>query len=292
MPSYETIAIVGVGLIGGSVGLAVREAGLAKQVVGIGRNEQRLNQAMRLGCVTTTTSSLAQGVSEAELVVICTPVDSIAKIAREAAKAAGEGTVLTDAGSTKASIVEAIESDFPDRREFVGSHPLAGSEKQGPEHARGDLFQNRACILTPTRRTDEQTLASVRQFWESLGCQILTLSPDAHDAALAATSHAPHVIASLLAAITDEKDIPLVAGGWLDTTRVAAGDAQLWKQILTNNRDHTLKVLHKFEKVLTSFCLALESEDDQEVVRHLAQGKSHRDAVGNRYPPGPRPAEP
>jgi prephenate dehydrogenase len=278
------VAIVGVGLLGGSIGLALRRRRIAKNVVGIGRRRSSLAKALALQCVTATTTSIARGVAEAQLVVVCTPVECIASHAAEAARHCSAGAIITDVGSTKRQIVAAAESalaQLDGRAAFVGSHPLAGSEKTGADAARADLFVDRVVVVTPSEQTPPAAADRVEAFWRSLGARTLRMSPDEHDAALARTSHLPHLVASALAAATPEELLPLTATGWQDTTRIAAGDADLWRQIFLSNQPHTLKALADFETVLSRFRAALESKDGALLLELLVEGKRRRDAVGS-----------
>lgn len=286
---FPTLTIVGVGLIGGSLGLAAKQRKIARRVIGVGRNPATLAKARNLGAVDEVTTDVASGVREADLVVVCTPVESIAAFVQEVAAHARPGTLVTDAGSTKGSLVKEIESHLRKRKsavEFVGSHPMAGSEKNGAEHGRADLFERRAVIVTPTKNSRPTAVERICEFWSSLGARILQMSPAEHDRAVALISHVPHVIAAALAAGTPSDCWPLVAGGWLDTTRIAAGDPELWRQILTQNRSHTLKGLAQFEKVLKALRESLESENDAKLLKLLQAGKNARDAVGSRYSAG------
>jgi prephenate dehydrogenase len=188
-------------------------------------------------------------------------------------------------GSTKANIVAALDHEFAKHKargvSFVGGHPLAGSEKTGPEHARGDLFEGRAVVVTPSRRTNTAACETVERMWRELGARVYRKSPAAHDRAVAAISHVPHVVASALAAATNKGDLPLVAGGWLDTTRVAAADPELWRQILVDNRADVLKALGEFETVLAALREALARDDQKRLIELLAAGRRNREAVGN-----------
>lgn len=285
MRERQTVAIIGVGLIGGSIGLALRRRKLAGRIVGIGRRRSSLAKALECKCVTETTTSIARGVAEADFVVVCTPVELIAETIAEAARHAPAGAMLTDAGSTKEAVVAKCEAMLIaanlDPSRFVGSHPIAGSEKTGATAAVADLLDGRAVVVTPTTATAATTTSAVEKFWKSLGANVVQMSPAVHDAALARTSHLPHLVASALAAATPESLLPLTGTGWSDTTRVAAGDAELWRQILATNAVPTLKALADFERVLSRLRTALESGDGAELARILAEGKSRRDALGS-----------
>jgi prephenate dehydrogenase len=281
MKHWDTVAIVGVGLIGGSIGLALRERKLARRVVGIGRRPEGLRKAIAAKAVDQTSQDLAAGVRDAELIVVCTPIDSIAEHVRQAAAACPAGALLTDAGSTKATIVRQLNGALPSSVAFVGSHPLAGSEKTGCAFARADLFNGRVVVVTPTRKTGESDQPRTAYFWSALGATVMTMSPAAHDRALAATSHLPHMIAAALARSTVAADRPLTAGGWRDCTRIAAGDAELWSQILSDNSDNVLKALDRFEKSLAAFRSGLKRGNQRRLKQLLAEAKQIRDAVGS-----------
>ena len=282
---FDTIAIIGVGLLGGSVGLAVRERHLAKRVVGIGRDLARLREAENRGAATEVTIDLAAGVRDANLVIICTPVETVVDFVRQIAPIVDKGTLITDVGSTKATIVAGADKVLADGKglwaSFVGSHPLAGSEKNGALFARADLFEERTVVVTPSDDTNAAAADTIERFWQALGAQTVRVAPLVHDVAIAATSHLPHLVASALAAATPANDLPLAAAGWSDTTRIAAGDVELWRQILLDNRVHTLNALSRFEKVMAEFRAALEANDSAALLRLLTQGKRNRDFVGN-----------
>lgn len=281
MQPWNSVAIVGVGLIGGSIGLALRERKLAGEVIGIGRRQASLSKAKDLGAITSATLKLKEGVAGADVVIVCTPVAEIAGFLLQAAATAPEQAILTDAGSTKATIVAAVEKKLPRSRRFVGSHPLAGSEKTGAQFARADLFEGRVVVITPTRKTKPDDKQAVADFWSALGATVMVMSPDAHDKALAATSHVPHVAAAAVARQTIAADLPLTASGWRDLTRIAAGDPELWTQILLENRGHVLKSLVAFEKTMAAFKSAIQRGDRRKLRQLLADGKRVRDALGN-----------
>lgn len=282
---FENVAIIGVGLIGGSIGLALAKRKLAGRIVGIGRTPSSLERALRLGCVQEISTSVAVGVKQAELVVVCTPVERIAEHVAEVGRYCPDDCVITDAGSTKADWIgraeAALSERFSGRLPFVGSHPIAGSEKTGPEAADAELFQDRVSVVTPTEHSDERVTETICSFWQALGSRVVRMSPDEHDAALAYSSHLPHVVAAALAAATPIDALDLTGGGWQDSTRIAAGDPELWRQILLSNRLCTLKAVADFERVLVGFRAALESQDAAAMMRLLAEGKRRRDALGS-----------
>jgi prephenate dehydrogenase len=275
----RTLAIVGVGLIGGSVGLAVRRPGGGTHVVGVDRDDNALRCARERGAVDEARSDFPAAVAAADLVLFCTPVDSIASQVLAAASACRPGTVLTDAGSTKAAIVDAVESHLPASVAFVGGHPLAGSEKQGPEYADPALFRDRVVVLTPTATSDEQAVARVAAFWESLGARVRRMSPDAHDRALALTSHLPHLVAAALAGVLPPELAGLTASGFRDTTRLAASNPELWSAILDANREAVLDALALFQGQLREFRRALEAGDRDAVRAALEAGGRARSAL-------------
>ncbi len=281
MNEYDTVGIIGVGLIGGSIGLALRERGLARHVIGFGRNAQRLAEATRLGALTSSTTNLSHGVRDAQVVVVCTPVQQIVDFVQQAGRVCAAGTLITDAGSVKSAICRTLEGSLIGRGHFVGSHPMAGSEKSGAAHASPDLFDGSVTIVTPTENTPSDKVEQTEAFWMSLGSRVVRMAPDQHDQAVAGISHLPHAVAAVLAAMTDEQYLGLVASGWRDTTRVASGDAELWRQIFFDNRAHTLQALDKFAKVLAAFRDALAEEDTARLLAILEAGKQNRDSVAN-----------
>lgn len=287
MAEFDTVAIVGVGLIGGSIGLAVRERKLARQVIGIGRSEERLDHAKRLGAIDAGTTLLAQGVAEAQLVVVATPVDAVADLVSQVAGNCANRSLITDAGSTKAHIVKTVEQLLVDRRDgprFVGSHPLAGDHRTGVEFARSDLVDGRKVIVTPTDKTHRAAVVEVGGFWQSLGAEVVVMSPSEHDEALAATSHLPHLIAAALALSTPKDLLPLAASGWRDTTRIAGGDPGLWRAIFASNREELLASLKRFDCWVADLREVLTLGQDDRLLRMLERAKwmkENRDALGD-----------
>lgn len=281
MKPLRCVAIVGVGLIGGSIGMALRKRGLAESVVGIGRRQESLRVARRVGAITHTTVDMAKGVTEAELIVVCTPVGRIAEDVRAVAEHCPPDTLITDAGSAKQGIVAALDGQLPRGCRFLGSHPLAGGEKAGPAHASADLFEGRVAIITPTRNTRAEDFDLLEDFWSSLGSMVMQMPPEEHDRALALTSHLPHAAAAVLATMVPENCFRLTGAGFIDTTRVAAGDPDLWLQIFLANRENLLKVLHQYQAELNGLVSALTTSDTQKLHEILTRAKKNRNALGN-----------
>jgi prephenate dehydrogenase len=275
------LTIVGVGLIGGSIGLAARRRKLAGRVVGVGRSRTALDTARQLGAIDEGCLDLGEGVRRAELIVFCTPVDLISEQVITAGSSCRPGALLTDAGSTKGAIIRAINGGLQTGVSFVGGHPLAGSEKRGPEHADADLFQGRVTVVTPTAQTDPAALERLIAFWKALGSRVTIMDPDEHDRALAFTSHLPHLLASALAGVLPPEMRDLTATGFRDTTRIAAGDPSIWTGILLQNRAAILDALGGVQDRLDEFKAALEAGNAAAVDALLTRGKRNRDALGN-----------
>jgi prephenate dehydrogenase len=283
-----TVAIVGVGLIGGSIGLALRTRELASEVIGVGRDLTTLESAIQKGAISRATTELESGVLEADVVVVCTPVSRIADDVRRAAEAAPGHVLVTDVGSSKRQIVEAIERHARSAAVFVGAHPLAGSERRGVDHARADLFLDRVCVLTPTARTRPDRSRRVHAFWSSLGCRIVEMSPSEHDEVVAYTSHLPHALAAALASSVPTDWLPLAAGAFRDGTRVAAADTGLWTAIFRDNRGPLLKALGTVQECLDAFKYALMTDDEEAIRRWWDSARERRDFF-NRQLATPEP---
>ncbi len=277
----DTLTIVGVGLIGGSIGLAARKRGIARHIIGVGRDAGSLQRARQTGAIDWFTLDLLEGVRPADIVVFCTPVDKIARQAEQAAAAFKKGALVTDAGSTKANIVRDLESRLPAGVHFVGSHPLAGSEKRGSDHANAELFNGRITVVTQTARTDRNALERAQEFWKALGSEVHVLDPETHDHALALTSHLPHLVASTLAGIVPPQWRPFAATGFRDTTRIAAGDPALWAAIFRENALAMCDALQRCTDRLNEFRKAIMNDDDATLIELLSYAKRVRDALGS-----------
>jgi prephenate dehydrogenase len=278
---WPTVAIVGVGMIGGSIAAALRARRLADRVIGVGRSAASLAAAKRQGLVDEVATNVA-AVAAADLVVVATAVGSIPALLDQVDAVVRPGTLLTDAGSTKKSIVAAWEKRRRSRRgRFVGGHPIAGSHRRGPDAADARLFEGRVTVVTPVAATPAADTESVAGFWSALGSTVFMMPPREHDRLLAMTSHAPHVIAAAIAAATPAEARRLTAGGWRDTTRIAAGDPDLWADILLDNAGDVAKALSRIAAVTEKILAALESGDRRRLVSLLKRAKEDRDAVGS-----------
>ncbi|HEY2892948.1 MAG TPA: prephenate dehydrogenase/arogenate dehydrogenase family protein [Pirellulales bacterium] len=290
MPRYDCVAISGVGLIGGSVGLALGEKKLAREIVGFGSRPATLEAALAVGAITRGASDVRSAVAAAQVVVVCAPVGAIVDQVRQIAPHCSPGTLITDAGSTKAEIVAAIEQlacekSWPAGVAFVGAHPLAGNDKRGPQHADATLFAGRLVVITPTSSANPQAVRQITDFWQALGAITREMSPEEHDRALSMTSHLPHLLAACIASATPAEFLPLTASGWQDTTRIAGGDPAMWRQIMLANRENLLAAFDRFVSGLDQWRRALETADGPSLENLLAEAKRVRDSANG--PAGP-----
>ena len=273
-----TLSIVGVGLLGGSIALACKGRRLAGRIVGCDPSADALRRAKARGMLDETTADACQAVSRATLAVFCAPVDRLADVIGSCADSCRPGTLLTDVGSTKSALVRRIAGRLPAGVSFVGSHPLAGSEKAGPDHARSDLFEGKLVVITPAGEPPA-AVSAVSGFWKALGARIETMSPEQHDEALAVTSHLPHLVASVLAGVLPLEWKRLTATGFRDTTRLAAGSPDLWRAIFLSNQPALLDALDGFTAHLERFRQAIAKGDGETVRLLLEQGKYIRDSL-------------
>lgn len=282
---WQRVCIIGVGLLGGSIGLALRRRRLAERIVGVGRSLPRLETALRRGAIDVASDDILEGAKDADLVIACVPVKSIVDTLEQASTVALPNAILTDVGSTKQSIVRAAAGRLSDHQ-FVGSHPIAGGHHSGVEHAVGTLLEGATVVITPTEATDPALVARISDFWESMGARMYQLSPAEHDSALAISSHLPHMVASALAITTPHELIPFVGKGWMDSTRIASSNPQLWRQILEENHGPALQALKKFATICGTWIDALERSDFDQVEQLLKTGKATREAVASRHSVG------
>lgn len=277
---FNKVVIYGVGLLGGSLGQALLHHGITEQVVGLGRSSAPLEEARRLGAISAMATlapgpddqeeSLAESLSGADLVVLCTPVEHIRSALPAIGRLAPAGCIITDVGSTKARIVEAGESAVADRHgevAFVGCHPMAGSDRSGVAHSRPDLFHQATVYLTPTRQSDQSAVARLSLLWRSLGSRIILCRPERHDELASLTSHMPFIAATsvvqALASSDEDRNLlrAVVAGGFRDTTRIAKGHPEMWRDILRDNRSEVLGRIQALRQVLDCLEKALDPAD-------------------------------
>jgi prephenate dehydrogenase len=236
--NFGTVAILGPGLIGGSLALALAERGLAKRLMIYARSPHALDAIRTAGIDAELTGNPSEAVAEADVVILCVPIEAMAGLVHEFRDALKPGALVTDVGSVKGSVVRDIEPLLEDRALWIGSHPMAGSEQAGFAAARADLFEGATVILTPTKQTARNAQRRAEKFWTALGSNLAILSPEKHDQIVAAISHIPHLIAAALVNhAVNFGDLDLAAGGFRDTTRVASGSPELWAEILLANGD-------------------------------------------------------
>jgi prephenate dehydrogenase len=277
----QRLAIVGVGLLGGSIALAARAHGLAREIVGIGRDRTRLEAPLRAGAVDRVTTDLAAGVRDADVVVLAANVLANEQLLADAWPAVASSAVVTDVGSTKRGIVAAAER-LPGAHRFVGSHPMAGSEKSGYAVARPDLFRGAIVIVTPGDASEPGAVKTVTSFWEAVGARVSALEPDTHDRVVAAISHLPHVVAwALVEAVGrfEPAALPFAARGFKDTTRIAAADTAMWTEILLSNRDTIASSLGAFRGALDDLERLIAAGDRGGIERLLARLKAQRETL-------------
>jgi prephenate dehydrogenase len=278
-PLVSRLTVVGLGLLGGSVARAARARRAAREIVGVGRTPSTLARARAAGAVDRTTSELAAGVRDADLVVLCAPVGVLPGMVREAWPQLAPGALLTDVGSVKAPVVTAAEACPPGAGVFVGGHPMAGSERSGFDASQAELFEGRLTLLTPTGRTPATAVARLTAFWESLGSQVRLLPPDVHDRGVAAISHLPHLAAYGLVAAADEDALSLAAAGFHDTTRIAASAEALWTDIFRENREALLGALAQYRGVLDHWEGLIRGGRWDELEAALARARERREKL-------------
>jgi prephenate dehydrogenase len=279
------VSILGVGLLGGSIGLAVRERIQGCRVVGYGHRAQTLRDALQVGALDEAYEAPGEAVRGADLVIVCTPVGLIPSLLEQIAGDLAQGAIVTDVGSTKRSIVAAAEKALPRGVHFVGSHPMAGSEKRGVQFARADLFERAVCITTPTERTSESALGKVESFWQVLGMRTTRLSPDEHDRLLADVSHLPHIVAAALVAMQEDAAFNLCGKGFVDVTRIAGGDAGLWRDILLDNRDNVRRSITRLGEEMKRLETLLETGQSDALAKWLRDAAERRQHMLERKQP-------
>lgn len=275
----KRLSIFGVGLLGGSVAMAARSRLTDCHVSGYGHRRETLDRALQVGALDEAYDDPASAVRDSDLVILCTPVGLLGKMLQMIAPHLKPGAIVTDVGSTKRSVVRDGERLMPAHAHFVGSHPMAGSEKRGVEFARTDLFHGALCILTPTPQTDPAAIARVEAFWQALGMRLFRMSPDDHDARLADISHLPHAVAAALVLMQEEASLHLTGKGFLDATRIAGGDGGLWRDIFLDNRDNLRDSLLRLRATMDRLLELLDAEDAAALAQWLDSAARRRDRL-------------
>ena len=268
---FDSVCIVGVGLIGGSFGIAIRDKNLAKQVVGAVRRQETINAAFQKGAVDNATTNLEEAARGADLILLAPPVGQMKSLCEELAPVIKAGAIVTDVGSTKVEVIAECAPIFGSKAHFIGGHPMAGSERTGVEYARGDLFDKAMWILTPTESTPADELEKLKQLVAAIGATPIILDPKTHDQLLAVTSHVPHVTAAALVRLFnkthDDHEVvsSLIAGGWRDSTRVAAGGAEMWRDICMANAEPIAENLDLLIAELQKMRSLLQEKNSEEM---------------------------
>ncbi|MDR4496680.1 MAG: prephenate dehydrogenase [Candidatus Scalindua sp.] len=278
--NFGIVTIIGTGLIGGSIGLGLKERGLAQLVVGFGHRKASLDTAIKIRAIDEGASDIETAVDRSDIVILATSVDLIPNLAQEIIPFMKRGSILTDVGSTKEYIVAQIGQTIKakgDSVNFIGAHPLAGSEQRGIESARPDLFEGSICVITPGNLDSKGSTAKITEMWNALGAVVSILSPCEHDEIVAYISHLPHFVASGLANVIHEKYWDFGANGLRDTTRVASGDPKLWVSICKQNRAALTGALRLFSDEIKSMLKDIEEENDSQVLERLKKAKRIRD---------------
>jgi prephenate dehydrogenase len=285
---FKQVAIVGVGLIGGSLGLVLKKLAMADSIVGVGRRVENLKTAVALGAIDRYVVDAKAGVTGADLVVLATPVDTHERHLKDWGRCLMPGTIVTDVGSVKGQLVAQAEDLMPEGVCFVGAHPIAGREKTGVAAGSAELFKGARCILTPTGRTDPRALQIVREVWERAGSIVLSMDPHLHDRVLGAVSHLPHVAAfALINALTEVKDrttpeldlLAYAGGGLRDTTRIAASSPEMWRDIFLWNRQNLVAMIEVYEQQLRRLKQLIQAGDGSGIEKELERAKQVREKL-------------
>ena len=266
----EKLALIGIGLIGSSIALGARRAGLAETIAISTRRQETLDEAQALGLGDIYTIDAAEAVKDADLVILCSPVGSYEAIAKHIAPHLKPGAILSDVGSVKGHVVDVVGPHVPEGVHFVPGHPLAGTEHSGPSAGFADLFENRWCVLTPPEGTDPAAVETLSAFWKGLGSDVEAMSPAHHDMVLAITSHVPHLVAYNIVGTVDDLEqhtksevIKFSASGFRDFTRIAASDPVMWRDVFLTNRDAVLEMLGRFLEDLSVLQRAVRVGDGE-----------------------------
>jgi len=285
-PHFQRIALIGFGLIGGSIARAARAQGLVGDIVTTARSAKTRARVAELGLVDSVVETNAEAVKDADLVILCIPVGACGPVAQEIAAHLKPGAIVSDVGSVKGAVVRDMAPHLPASAHFVPAHPVAGTEHSGPDSGFAELFINRWCILTPPEGTDRNAVERLRGFWAALGAKVEIMTPDHHDLVLAITSHLPHLIAYTivgtadeLAQVTSSEVIKFSAGGFRDFTRIAASDPTMWRDVFLANKDAVLEMLGTFTEDLSKLTRAIRRGDGEALFEHFTRTRAIRRGI-------------
>lgn len=283
---FNKIALLGIGLIGSSIARVVRQQNLASHIAIATRSPETLRRAEELGLGDSYTTDFAEAVRDADLVIVSVPVGSSGSVAEAIAPALKKGAILTDVGSTKSSVIAQMAPHIPEGVHFIPGHPLAGTEKSGPDAGFAELFQNRWCIFTPLPGTDPEALNKLSAFWRACGSNIDTMDPEHHDKVLAIVSHLPHIIAynivgtaDDLETVTQSEVIKYSASGFRDFTRLAASDPTMWRDVCLHNRDAILEMLARFSEDLASLQRSIRWGEGEKLFEMFSRTRTIRRSI-------------
>jgi prephenate dehydrogenase len=279
---FNKITILGVGLIGASFALALRERGLCRHITGYGRSEKNIKRAKGMKIIDSYELDASRACMDSDLILFSMPVGSFTGIARKIKGVLKKGVIVTDVGSIKGKLVREMEKLMPEGVAFVGGHPIAGSDRSGIDAASPDLFKGARCILTPTKKTDKKSLNTIRRLWKELGARVTILDPEEHDRMYAAVSHFPHVVAYEVVntvAHAGNCDLGFAGQGFKDTTRIAASSPELWSDIFFMNRKNILRLIERFKINLDKFSDRLKNNNKNALMRELKKAKALRENV-------------
>jgi cyclohexadieny/prephenate dehydrogenase len=285
-PHFDRIALIGFGLIGGSIARAAKEQGLAGEIVTTDRSAKTRARVMELGIADRVVETNAEAAEGADLVILCIPVGACGAVAAEIAGHLKPGAIISDVGSVKGAVVKDMAPHLPAAAHFVPAHPVTGTEHSGPDSGFAELFVNRWCILTPPEGTDASAVERLRAFWAGIGAKVEIMTPEHHDMVLAITSHLPHLIAYTivgtadeLAQVTSSEVIKFSAGGFRDFTRIAASDPTMWRDVFLANKDAVLEMLGTFNEDLSKLTRAIRRGDGEALFEHFARTRAIRRGI-------------
>jgi cyclohexadieny/prephenate dehydrogenase len=285
-PAFNKIALIGFGLIGGSIARAARAQGLAKQIVTTARSAKTRARVLELGIVDSVVEANTEAAKDADLIILCIPVGACGSVTEEIGPYLKKGAIISDVGSVKGSVVRDMAPHIPPGVHFVPAHPVAGTEHSGPDSGFAELFTNRWCILTPPEGTDPAAVEKLRAFWTAIGAKVEIMTPDHHDLVLAITSHLPHLIAYTIVGTADElgqvtssEVMKFSAGGFRDFTRIAASDPIMWRDVFLANKEAVLEMLGTFTEDLSKLTRAIRRGDGEALFDHFTRTRAIRRGI-------------